>query len=387
MPNLLTPWRGVAAAFALNGVLTGVWASRIPAVVKSHGLTEGTLGIMLLAMGIGALVSFPIAGRFADGYGAVKMTRLLAVAAVVAMVLVGFAPGTILLGIALFLFGMAYGSMDVTMNSWATEVEKQMGRAVMSSFHAMWSLGAGVGAATGFAATSLGLSVPVHFTIMALLVPALLGPFLRVPWTSAIRPHEGSAPVFALPRGALVLVGFIALAAGLGEGAVADWSAVYLREIIGATEARATLGYAIYSITMVGMRLCVDRLVTRWGPPRVARISGLSATIGIVLVTMSPSLPMTLAGFVLMGIGYAALIPLAFSRAAADPVVPPGQGIASIATFAYGAMLIGPPVIGLIAELSSLRVAFMLLGGAALLVAVLAPALERRFNGVAAPAE
>jgi MFS family permease len=377
MTKLLTPRRSVCAAFALNGLLLGAWASRVPAVVEKHGLSESGFGILLLAMGVGALVSFPLAGRLADGFGAVRLTRWIMLAYLTTLILIGLAPTVPLLGVALFFFGMSHGAMDVTMNSWASEVEKHLRRSIMSFFHAMWSLGAGLGAATGFAATSWDLSIAAHFPLVALLGAGLLAPLTRAHWTSTTRPHDRSAPVFALPRGPLVLVGVIALSAGLGEGALADWSAIFLADVTGAGPSQATLGYAAFSVTMVAMRLSVDPLITRLGPAVVARAGGLAAALGIAIATGFATLPAALLGFVLMGVGYAALVPLAFSRAAADPVVPPGQGIASVATLGYGAMLLGPPVIGFVAEVSSLRLGFVLLGGFALLVALVAPVLRR----------
>lgn len=378
MPDLVTPWRAVAAAFALNGVLLGCWASRVPAVAANFGLGEGGLGLLLLVMGVGALVSFPVAGKLADRFGAVRVTRWIAAVYLVSIMLVGVAPVVPVLALALFMFGMSHGAMDVTMNAWAAEVERHMGRSVMSSFHAMWSLGAGLGAAGGFAATSLDAPVALHFIAAPILAALLFGPFLRIDWTSRTRSGGAGDPVFAFPRGALVLVGLIALGAGLGEGAAVDWSAVFLSEVLGASENGATLGYAVFSVTMVAMRLCVDRLITRHGPRRVALASGLLAASGYLLCATAAALPTALLGFVLMGMGYAAVIPLAFSRAAADPEIPPGQAIASVATLAYGAMLIGPPAIGFIADIASLRLSFVLVALFALLIAALSPVLGRR---------
>ncbi len=377
MAGIITPWRSVAAAFALNGVLLGCWASRVPAVASGFGLSEAALGLLLLVMGVGALVSFPIAGKLADRFGAVRVTRWIAAVYLVSIALVGLAPVVPALGLALFLFGMCHGAMAVAMNSWAAEVERHMGRSVMSSFHAMWSLGAGLGAAGGFAAASLAAPVSLHFVLTALLAALLFGPFLRIDWTSRVATGGAGDPVFAFPRGALVFVGLIALGAGLGEGAAVDWSAVFLADVLGAADAHATLGYAVFSVTMVAMRLCVDRLITRHGPRRVALASGLLAASGYLTCALAGSLAVALAGFVLMGLGYAAVIPLAFSRAAADPEIPAGQAIASVATLGYGAMLLGPPAIGFVADISSLRVSFVLVGLFALLIAALSPVLGR----------
>ncbi|MEL6205483.1 MAG: MFS transporter [Pseudomonadota bacterium] len=372
----LTPWRAVAAAFALNGVLLGIWASRIPAVMDRHALGEAELGRLLLIMGVGALLSFPLAGRMADRLGAVRLTRWIAGGYVVTVVLVGIAPNTAALGLALFMFGGAHGAMDVTMNSWATEVEKHLGRSIMSSFHAMWSLGTGLGAMTGAGASLVGLSLGTHFLVGALLAALLLGPALRLSWSSRRHAAGPVSPTFAIPSGALLLVGLVALASGLGEGAVADWSAVFLTDVVRTSEAQAALGFAVFSVAMVGARLCVDRVIMRFGPVSVARTGAIAAATGIALVAGIATAPAAFVGFVLMGLGYAALVPLAFSRAAADPVLPPGQAIAAVATLGYGAMLLGPPIIGFVAEETSLRVAFALLGGFALLAAFLAPALR-----------
>lgn len=386
MPDIRTPWRAVAAAFALNGILLGSWASRIPAIVETHGLSETGLAALLLCMGVGALVSFPLAGRLSDGVGAVRVTRAVAVIYLVGIVLVAAAPEPILLGAALFVFGGAHGAMDVCMNSWATEVEKAGRRSVMSSFHAMWSFGAGVGAGIGFAAVHLSVPVWAHFVGVAVLAAALFGPLMGIAWTSQTRPRGAADPVFALPRGPLLLVGLIALASGLGEGAMADWSAIFLTDVVGSGEASATLGYAVFSVTMVAMRLMVDGLVTRFGPTRVARASGLIAAAGLVLAILPATLTAALLGFALMGVGYAALIPVAFSRAASDPIVPPGQGIAAVATLGYGSLLMGPPAIGLLAEATSLRVAFAVLAVVALGVSALSPVLSRGGRGVEQPA-
>ena len=386
MPDLRTPWRAVAAAFALNGVLLGTWASRIPAMVERHGLSEAGLGALLLAMGVGALVSFPLAGRLSDGAGAVRITRWIAAGYLAAIVLVAIAPSPAWLAVALFFFGATHGAMDVCMNSWATEVEKAARRSVMSSFHAMWSFGAGIGAGIGFAAVHLSLPVPLHFASVALLAAVAFGPFMGLSWTSETRPRGAADPVFALPRGPLLLVGIIALASGLGEGAMADWSAVFLTDIVGTGEAQAALGYAVFSVTMVAMRLMVDGLITRFGPVKVVRVSGLIAATGLILAVVPTTLTAALLGFALMGVGYAALIPVAFSRAASDPHIPPGQGIAAVATLGYGALLMGPPAIGLVAEASSLRVAFVALAVIAVMVSTLAPVLSRKPQGVARPA-
>ena len=371
-------WLAVAAMFALNGSLLGTWASRIPAIIAANNLSEATFGLLLRIMGLGALLSFTVSGRLSDRYGAYLVTRVIAYGYLPSLVFLALAPSAWWLGAALLFFGAMHGSMDVTMNAWAAEVEKAAGRSVMSSFHAMWSFGSGLGAATGAGAAALGLSIGLHFLLASVVFGAIFLWVARIDWTSETRPHDPEAPVFAIPHGALILLGLLTLASGAGEGSVADWSAVFLTGELGVSDARAALGYSVFSVVMVGMRLIADRLITRFGPVRMARVSGLVSASGLFLILSSDSLPVALAGYALMGMGYAAIWPMAFTRAASDPYVPPGQAIASVATLGYGALLLAPPVIGFIAEIASLRAAFVLIGLLALLVSMLAGVLRTK---------
>ena len=363
------------AAFALNGAVLGTWGARVPAVMEFHGLSEASLSGFLLLMGFGAIVAFPIAGRAADTWGAAQLTRLLSVLLCIGFAFLGIAQDFIALAVAIVLLGAFYGAMDVAMNSWATEVERHIGRSVMVSFHAMWSIGAGIGAAIGFFSIKMGLSYSAQFAAVSCALVLLLGPFIFFPWQSRKLANRPRGSVFILPKGPLILVCVVAVSATMGEGAMANWSAVYLYDIAGADQSRAALGFAVYSAAMVMTRLYADRVVVRYGPTFVARISGLCAATGLALVVGFANPPLTLFGFGLMGIGYASIIPLVFSRAAADPDRSPGEAIASVALLGHGAYLLGSPAIGLIAEASSLRVAFGLLAILALAIAVLAPVM------------
>lgn len=375
-PRIRTPRRAVMAAFTLNGAILGTWGSRIPAVVDFHSLTEAALGGLLLLMGIGALVAFPFAGRAADAYGAARLTRALALLLSISITFLGLAPNIIALSAAITCFGVLYGAMDVAMNSWAAEVEQYLGRSVMASFHAMWSIGAAVGAGGGFLSLEFGFSYLVQFVLVALTLGILLGPFIMTPWRSRIWSEKRAGPVYTLPKGPLIVVGIVAMAATLGEGAMAGWSAIFLNDVVGVDQSHAALGYAAYSTAMVAMRLSADGLVTRYGPALVVRVSGLFATTGLVLVVGFATMPLTIVGFIFMGVGYAAIIPLAFSRAAADPDIPAGEAIASIATLGHGSFMLGPFVIGLLAEMFSLRIAFGILAVLGLGIVIFAPVFQ-----------
>lgn len=371
-----TPRLAVVAMFILNGALLGIWASRIPAIAATHDLTPNLLGLLLLCLAAGAIVSFPLAGRMVDSFGAAPVTHAIAIAYCAALILLGIAPNIALLAVALFLFGMAHGAMDVSMNVWATEVEKAAGKPIMASFHAMFSLGAGTAAALGYVAIESGIGVPLHFTALSLALGIATLSVASAPWQS---PRSAAQPgsLFAFPTGALVFVGLIAFASAMGEGAVADWGAVYLNSSLRATEAQATLGYSAFSIAIFAMRLAADRLIRHFGAVKTARSSGAVALIGVLMVVASQNLGTALLGFGLMGIGYAVLFPLAFSRAAADPTISPGRAIASVATLGYGGLLLGPPVIGFIAQASSLRLALLTLAVLAFLIVAFAQHLRK----------
>lgn len=371
-----TAWRAIAAMFALNGGLFGIWASRIPAFKTTHDLSHADLGGLLLLLAAGAICAFPIAGRLADTYGAAAVTRVIAAAKLLFFMALALAPNIWCLAPALFLFGAAHGAMDVTMNVWGAEVERWAKRPQMSSYHAMWSLGAGLGAASGYGAITLEIAPLWHFLALGSGWTALMLWIGNIGWSSP-KSRDTQAPVFSLPSGPLVLVGLLALGASMGEGAIADWSAVYLVDIGNAPENWAAMGYALFSVAMVIMRFAGDHILRHVSPVTAAQASGLTAAIGALLSVLVPVPPLMLTGFVLMGLGYAMIFPLAFGRAANDPVVPPGKALAGTATFGYGGILLGPPLIGFIAGATSLRVSFAVLAALALMIAVLARALRR----------
>jgi MFS family permease len=370
-------WRAVAAMFVLNGALFGIWASRIPAVAERHELGPGSLGGLLLLLAAGAIVAFPIAGKLSDTQGAAKVTRRVAVLYVGALFLIAVSPDFLSLAVALFLFGATHGAMDVAMNTWAGEAERRIGRPVMSSFHAMFSLGAGLGAASGFLAAANGFEVTPHFIAAGLLIAVVTFPFASIRWASDPKRDQTPGPVFVLPKGPLFFVGAIAFCASIGEGGIADWGAILLVFSTGADEAQAALGYSVFSVAMVATRLLGDRITRSFGPVTSARLAGATATLGVLIAVIPGTYNMTLVGFALMGMGYAIIMPLAFSRAANDPEILPGAAIASVSTLGYGGILLGPPIIGLAAEAMSLPAAFLILAALAGLIVVLGGSVAR----------
>ncbi|KLN61933.1 hypothetical protein WH96_05040 [Kiloniella spongiae] len=364
--------------FILNGALYGTWAARIPSLQQNFDLSPGDLGLLLLLMSGGAIAAFPIAGGLSDRFGSAKVTLICAVVCCLAVMLVGYSPVIVMLSIAVVLFGAGLGAMDVAMNAWAAEVERSYGRSIMSSFHAFFSVGAGVGAGLGAIAAWEEISYGHQFVAFAMMLSPLIW-FSALPQVLNTKNGQGvsrqnnpalnhvaqdqkgkkpKGPRLALPRGALFVVALVAFSCAVGEGAMADWSAVFLTSVILVGEGQAALGYTVFSITMVAMRFVGDRLITRFGPVTILRFCGIAALIGSSVTATSSSLMVTYLGLALMGVGYSIVFPLVFSRAANSKQLSPGVAIASVATFSYGGLLLGPPLIGFIAEISSLRFAF-----------------------------
>lgn len=380
-----TPRGAVAGMFALNGALFGVWAARIPAVAGRLGLDEAALGLVLLCLAGGAVLAFPVAGRGCDRFGAARTTRAIAAAYALALPLLALAPSPLLLALALTGFGALHGAMDVAMNAWGAEVERSLPRPAMPFFHAMFSVGAGLGALTGAAAGGLGAGPLAHFAVAAAALWAGAAWLAEVPWdsprSSALREPgsrgpQSRGPALALPRGALLPVALVAFCGSFGEGAMADWSAVYLATVLDAAEGTAALGYAVFSTAMVATRLAGAALIARLGAAGAVAASGAVALAGAATLVAAPSAGAALAGFGLLGTGLALVMPLAFSRAAAHGGSAPGAAIASVATLGYGGMLLGPPVIGFVAAALSLRAAMAAVGLLAVGVIVLAPRLR-----------
>ncbi|PSL20129.1 MFS transporter [Shimia abyssi] len=353
--------RAVAGLFALNGALYGMWASRIPAFKDAMALNHATLGALLLLLAAGAILAFPIAGRLTDKHGAAPMSRLLGLGNALCLMAIALSPNLACLAIALFLFGATHGAMDVAMNAWAAESDRASGKTIMPAFHAVWSFGAGVGAMSGVAAIAFSLSPLPHFLIAGTAVAALTLWIANIPWQSETRPHH-EGPLFPLPKGPLLLVGLLCFCSTLGEGAMADWSAIYLRDVTLASESFAAAGFAVFSCTMVVVRLSGAFLTKLFGPVIATRLSGVAALIGVTLIVGFATPHMTMVGLAFLGLGYGLVVPLAFSRAANDPDLPQAAAIARVATLSYGGILLGPPIIGFVAALSSLRVSFALLG-------------------------
>ena len=369
----------VSLIFAINGAVFGTWASRIPAILTIHDLSPASLGFLIFLAGVSAVIAFSVFGRAADRYGASIVTkRTTCLFIPLTLIFIAYANSIWMLAAAVIFFGAIHGGDDVAMNAWAAEVERKNEHPLMSSFHAMWSLGAGIGAGLGALSAFYEIGMPMHFTISSIVIFLVALSVVTIPFQSEKKVKDSKAPFISIPKGSLLAVAFITFFASLGEGAVADWSAIFLISVLSINDGSAALGYTAFSICMFAMRLMGDRVSFKFGPSKTARYSGLVALIGSIILLTFESLFPLLIGFSLIGLGIAVIIPLAFSRAGNDKNISQGVAIASIATLGYGGMLLGPLIVGFIAEFTSIKTSFFILPILALFIFLLSKHLSTK---------
>jgi MFS family permease len=349
----------VATVFAVHGSIAGTFATRIPWIQEHLGLSSGHLGFALAFAAAGASAAMPLAARIAHRFGMRTALRGLLALWCASLALPALSPGLPWLCAAMFCFGASAGMTDVVMNAVGVGVEERLGRSIMSGLHGMWSVGTLLASVVGVVAAHANLDARVHLAVMAaLLIP--FGMFV-CRWIPGIRPEtEAGAqapPRFALPPRSALAIGAIGFCGVFAEGASADWSGVYLRDITGASQAVAAASYTAFACTMAAARLFGDLVVRRFGPVRAVRAGGVLATAGGVMVVTAVSQPAAIAGFALIGVGIAIVVPLCFAAAGRSGTVP-AQAIAGVATITYTSGLVAPAAIGTIAQATSLTVSF-----------------------------
>ena len=377
----------VAAVFFLDGLGFANWVVRIPAVQERLGLGEGALGLALLGVAVGALVAMPLAGRLVGVRGSRPVTRVAALAFAATLALPALAPTLTLLTLALVLLGAANGALGVAMNAQAAAVERAYGRPIMAGFHALFSLGGLVGAGIGGLAAAQGVGVAPHLAGVALaaaVAAAVVGPRMLPAAADAL----SDAPRrVTRPSRALVALGVVAFCVLFGEGAMADWSAVYLRDVTGAGPGLAAAGFATFSLAMAVGRSVGDALTVRLGPARLVRAGGVVAALGLAVALAVATPWAAVAGFGVVGAGLSIVFPTVLTAAGRLPGGAPGAAIAAVSAFGYAGFLAGPPVIGLVAEASTLRVGLALVVLTSAFIAVLGAAYRggaQRAGGAAA---
>jgi MFS family permease len=361
---LRSPSVAVTVIFFVNGVLFASWTAHIPHVKADLGLGDGPLGIALLGAPVGSCLAMLLVARLLPIFGSRSIVRVTLLGYCVAGPFVGLAGSQAMLFVALAAWGAFQGTLDVSMNTQAINVERRARRTLMPGFHGAWSLGSFAGAGLGAVGVAIGLSLSTQLLLLA--TPCLLvGGWL----TLSMIPDEnrnqavqadgsreaGSRRVWV----AIAVLGGIAIADMLAEGAAADWGAVYLHTSVGTNLGVAALGYTVYSLGMVSIRLAGNRLLDRFSVHRLLPALSALATVTFAVGLAVNTVPVVLIGFAGLGAGLAAVIPVLFSAAGRVPGIHPGTGVALVSACGWAGFMCGPVLIGEIAQATSLRVALI----------------------------
>ncbi|MEP0942897.1 MAG: MFS transporter [Rhizobiaceae bacterium] len=368
----LTARHSVSLLFLINGFLIGTWAAKIPAFADRLSLSESAVGLMIVVFGVGAILTMPVIGVTIARLGTARVTRYLSLTAATTMLWITLSPNVAVAAMALFVFGGLISGMDVAMNTFAVEVEKKIARPIMSSCHGFWSLG-GLGGAVVSGYLLEFSDIYVHAlvtTVASLIIVVLALPQLRATGSSA--PAEKTK--LAFPRMLLpYLVGFVALCSAMPEGAVIDWSALYLRNELGASTLAASFAFGAFSGTMAIVRFFGDPIRSRYGAVSTMRFCALTAAVGLFIAGTASTGELAIVGFLIAGLGMSNLVPIAFSAAGNLPGLAPGIGLSMATTIGYSGLLVAPASFGYVAEIFSFSLVFTGLALALLLVMFLAP--------------
>jgi MFS family permease len=353
------------ALFFISGLSFSSWASRIPDVKEKLGLGDAALGTVLFAMPIGSLSALPLAGVIINYIGSRKVTVIAAIIYLLSMPFLGISNQAWQLAITLFVFGFGGDLLNISMNVQAVNVEKTMSKSIMSSFHAIFSIGFMIGAALGGILASQGISTVWHLSTVGIL-DIIVALFVYQYLIAQDFKSSETQPLFALPDKALMLLGVICFCGMLCEGAMADWSVLYYKQVLGSASKYATAAFTAFSITMVIGRIIGDKTVAKLGLKKTLILNCSLVTIGMILALALPISWTVILGFSITGLGLSTVVPLIYSEAGHSKTMSAGVALAAISTVGISGFMIGPVMIGYIAEFTSLKIALsslVVLGG------------------------
>ena len=345
-------------AFFVAGFITATWAVLVPYARSNTGVSDATLGSLLLCLGVGALITMPIAGALTSRFGCRKVIIAALVLVILVLPLLAVITQPILLGLALLLFGVGVGVTDCAMNIQAILVEKASKVPLMSGFHGLYSVGGIAGAGLMTLLLALGINVTVSIGVIVLCVVVLA--VLSYPGLlTYANPKEG--PAFAVPHGIVLLLGIVCFSVFLTEGTVLDWSAVYLTQVRAMPETLGGLGYTCFAVAMTLARLTGDKVVRYFGRLKVVVAGSVIAALGLAMVIFIPAWHLSLIGYALVGAGCANIVPVMFSVVGQQTVMPQAVAVPAMTTLGYLGVLSGPAIIGYVAHFSSLSISFCLI--------------------------
>jgi MFS family permease len=366
----------VSAIFFMHGLCFASWASRIPTIQENLKLSASMLGGILFALPLGFFISLPFAGWLISKAGSKKVVIPSAALYSLSLVAIGASTNVLSLVFALFSFGFFANLLNISINTQAVVVEGLYKKRLMATFHGLWSLAGFAGAAIGTWMIGRGVMPLQHFIFICvafLIVNAICAFYL-------VTKDEGTSekrPLFAMPDKSLIGLGLIAFCSMMAEGAMFDWSGIYFSKVVQVDNALTGLGYTIFMIAMASMRFLADGLSGRFGLKRILQTSGLLTTAGLLIAVILPQLIPALVGFFLIGMGVSSVVPMVYSAAGKSKTLSPGAALTAVSSFGFMGFLIGPPIIGFIAEASSLRISFLAITVMSVSVVVLSSLMRK----------
>jgi MFS family permease len=384
----------VSALFFLTGLCFASWASRIPDIQQKLGMSDGQLGGLLLSLPVGSLLSMPVAGWLVSKYGSRNVVMIAGLLYAGVLPTLGLVEHTWQLFPCLILFGFCGNMANIAVNTQAVLVEAMYGRSIMASFHGLWSLAGFTGASIGSGMAAGGIVPYQHFLLIMVMAIIIVGVSIRsavrqdvkaaeektdkgggirylFPWMTRrlliLKTNRGRDFAFSVLRKQILLympiiiLGVIAFCSMICEGTMFDWSGVYFKKVIHAKEGYIGLGYTAFMSTMAAFRFVADSLTTRFGVKRMLQVSGALTAAGLLIAVTLPFFATAIFGFLLVGAGVSSVVPLVYSTAGRSKTLSPGVSLAAVSTIGYLGFLMGPPLIGFVAQATSLRISFFII--------------------------
>lgn len=363
-PNKNRVRLAVAMIYFSMGIGFSSWASRIPDIKTTLQLSDAMFGSILFAMPMGQFLMMPFSGKLVTRFGSPKVMAFAIPVYTICLIVIGLVYAGWQLAIMLFLFGVVGNMCNISINTQGIAAEKLYGKPIMASFHGGWSLAGFTGALIGLAMINLKLSPFWHFSIVLILIWIIF--LVNHPFMIENKANKTTVPVrrrfFEKPDSALVQLGIIGFCSMASEGAMFDWSGLYFKDVVNAPASLVILGYTSFMIMMATGRFLADFLISKIGRKRLLQFSGIMISTGLFTAVFFPNLISSTLAFMMVGLGVSSIVPTVYSTAGKQTKVPPGIALATVASVSFLGFLMGPPLIGYIAEAFSLRYSFAVIG-------------------------
>ncbi len=347
--------------FFFMGICFASWAARIPDIQAKFQLSEGELGTLLLCLPIGSMLGLPIAGWSVHQYGSRIVILICSFAYALTLPLIGLAPSTWLIAPILVSFGLLGNIMNISLNTQALGLEDQLGKSILASFHGLWSMAGFTGAGIGAGMIFLQFSPAAHYAVVALISVVMILFSQKYVIKDKREDAESGGLVLKKPDQLLFRVGLIAFLGMMAEGCMFDWSGVYFKKVVEVEPALVAVGYVCFMGAMASGRFITDKATNRYGKLPILQVSGILIFLGLMLAVLLPNLYTAAIGFLLVGFGVASIVPVSYGIAGRSKLYSPSVALALVSTLSFFGFLVGPPLIGFIAELVNLKISFALI--------------------------